>query len=173
MPEQLIIGYNPVAATNRVAYYRGQIRSRAMWLVMAVVMCFAIWMWQRASFTTTQTLWLFGVGLGYSLIWLALAIVGRARAASALKGITPGVAMSVDRLGIWMQGTGMAWPDITGVAVRRRWYGGAPFLAVAHAGGVEQRIPLANLDVMTGTIDAAVRAYSSGVWSVDTRKLGN
>jgi len=173
VPEQLIIGFNPMSATNKVAYSSSQIRGRLTWLVVSVVWCVVIWLWQRQSLSTSQTAILFGVGIAYSLIWLGIAVVSWMRAKRALAAISPGVAVTVDRQGMWVQGTGLAWAQIAGVAAVPGRFGGSPLLRVSPVAGPRQTISLANLDVMPGTIDAAIRAYSAGTQWIDTAKLGN
>ncbi|MCL2736415.1 MAG: hypothetical protein FWD75_07265 [Propionibacteriaceae bacterium] len=173
MPEQLIIGFNPMSAANKVAYYGNQIRSRVLWLVVAMIVCVWIWLWQRQSMSGSDTGLLFGAGLLYSLIWLGVAIVNWSRAKSALSAISPGVAAAVDRQGMWLAGVGMAWPEIAQVAIAPGRFGGSPNLSVKRVDGHVSKISVADLDVAPGTIDAAVRSYSNGTQSIDTSRLGN
>ncbi|MDR0488010.1 MAG: hypothetical protein LBG99_01155 [Propionibacteriaceae bacterium] len=173
MPEQLLIGFNPMSAANRVAYAKSQIRSRVLWLIMSIVICTVIWMWRRATLTPVYTGLLFGIGLTYSVIWLIIAIMNHSRAKKALAAITPGVAAIVDRNGIWLQGTGMAWTEILKIDIAPGKFGGSPSLNVTRADGFVASISVADLDVMPGTIDAAVRSYSAGTQHVDTSTLGN
>lgn len=173
MPEQLIVGFNPMPAANRVAYFSSQIRSRLMWLVIAVLICVGIWIWQRNNLSAGDTGLLFGIGIAYSLIWLGIAFVSWMRAKSALRAISPGVAAAVDRTGIWLQGAGMAWQDIAHILLTPGRFGGSPSLVVKGVDGHTSKVSLADLDVMPGTIDAAIRAYSGGTWAIDPTKLGN
>jgi len=174
MPEQLIIGFNPMSAANRVAYFGSQIRGRLMWLVLAVVVCFGIWIWQRASLSPRDTGLMFGVGIAYSLIWLAFAFVNWLRAKSALSAVSPGVAATVDRQGIWLQGVAIAWPQVARITIRPGRFGGTSSLLVKRADGAPPvKMSLALLDAMPGTIDSAIRAYSGGAQQIDTSKLGN
>ena len=173
MPEQLIIGFNPMSAASKVAYLGSQIRARLMWLVVSVIICFVIWRWQGQSLSGSYIGWFFAIGIGYSLIWLLVGVIGWSRAKAALAAISPGVAATVDRQGIWMQGTGMAWPQIAKVAITPGRFGGSPNLVVRRLDGPPVDISLALLDAMPGAIDAAVRAYSGGAQWIDTSKLGN
>jgi len=173
MPEQLIIGFNPMAAANKVAYLGSQIRSRLIWLGVSIVLCIVIWRWQAEVVSGEVIGWLFGIGIAYSLIYLLIGIFNWQRAKSALAAISPGVAATVDRQGIWMQGTGMAWPQIAKVAITPGRFGGSPNLVVRRVDGPAVDISLALLDALPGTIDTAVRAYSGGAQSLDTSKLGN
>ncbi len=173
MSEQLVVGFNPMPATNKVAYCSRQIRSRLIWLLVSIVICFWIWLWQRQSLDAAQTAWLFGIGIAYSLIWLGIAYLNWRRAKAALAQIAPGVAMTVSRAGIWLQGTGMAWPEIARVGIKRGRFGGSPALEVQHNQGAVASVSLAVLDTMPGSIDAAVRSYSAGTQKIDTSKLGH
>ena len=173
MPEQLLIGFNQMSATNRVAYAKSQIRSRILWLIVSIVICVVIWTWRRESLTPMYTGLLFGIGITYSLIWLIIAIVNHQRAKKALSAITPGLAATVDRTGIWLRGMGMAWTDITKIDITSGKFGGSPSLNVTRVDGVIASISVVDLDVMPGTIDAAIRSYSAGTQHIDTSTLGN
>ena len=173
MPEQLLIGFNPMSAANKVAYYSGQIRGRILWLIISIAICVWIWLCQRSALSPMYTGLLFGVGILYSLIWLMIAVIGWKRAKNALSAISPGVAAQVDRTGIWLQGTGMAWSQVKRIAISPGRFGGSPVLNVTRMDGNVARISLADLDVMPGTIDAAIRSYSAGTQHIDTSKLGN
>ncbi len=173
MPEQLVIGFNPMSAANKVAYSGRQIRSRLLWLVVSVVICVWLWVWQRRSMSPAGTAAMFGLALVYSLIWLLIAFVNWRRAKSALKAIAPGVAVVVDRRGLWLQGVGVAWSQLSQIAIRPGRFRGSPVLMVRLSDGSTTRIPLANLNAMPGTIDSAIRSYSGGNWWIDTSKLGN
>jgi len=162
-----------MSAANRVAYFSSQIRGRLLWLVVAIVICVWIWIWQQGTLSTAQGALLLGVGVAYSLVWLVVAIVNWLRAKSALTSISPGVAAAIDRQGIWLQGTGMAWPEISTISISPGRFGGSPNLSVTREDGHIESISLANLDVMPGTIDAAIRSYSAGAQWIDTSKLGN
>lgn len=81
--------------------------------------------------------------------------------------------MTLDRLGVWIQGVGMAWPEIEKISVAQGRFGGSPSLKISRVDGQAVSVSLADLDVMAGTIDAAVRTYSSGAQHIDASKLGN
>jgi len=173
MPEQLIIGFNPMSAANRVAYFGKQIRVRIWWLVVAIVLCVWIWIWQKGTLTPFQGMLLLGLGVVYSLVWVGVAVVGWIRAKSNLSSISPGVAAAIDRGGIWLQGASMAWPQIDKISINPARFGGSPNFCVKREDGFVASISLANLDVMPGTIDAAIRSYSAGTRWINTSKLGN
>ncbi|MDR1449767.1 MAG: hypothetical protein LBI84_06150 [Propionibacteriaceae bacterium] len=174
MPHELTVGFNPMAAAERVAHYTGLVRTRLGWLGLSAVICFVIWLWQGRSldFAATGALW--GAGLAYSLIWLLLAVVGRTAANRVLRRIGQGVAVRIGRDGIGIAGVFLPWPAIAEVTTRRASaFGAGPALAVRAATGAVCRVPFLYLDVKPGTIDAAVRAYSLGAWRLDTARLGN
>jgi hypothetical protein len=173
VPEQLLIGFNPMSAANRVAYFGSQIRSRLIWLGVSVLICAAILIWQRQSLSGSWIPLLFAIGMAYSLVWLVIAIVSWARAKSALAAISPGVAAAVDRRGFWLAGQGLAWPEIAAITINRGRFGGSPHLRVQRVDGQQAEVSLAVLDALPGTIDAAVRAYSSGTHWIDTSKMGH
>jgi len=173
MPDQMLIGFNPMSAANRVAYYSRQIRSRLLWLVVAIVICIWIWLWQRGTLSVAQGGMLLGLGVLYSLVWLMVAVINWSRAKSALSAVSPGVAVAIDRTGIWFASRAMAWPEISQVCLLPGRFGGSPNLAVTTQDGQVTRMSVADLDTMPGTIDAAIRSYSAGSQWIDTSKLGN
>ena len=162
-----------MSAANRVAYYTSQIRSRLLWLVISVVICIWIWLWQRGMMSVQQGALLVGVGVLYSLIWLGVAFVNWRRAKSALSAISPGIAAAIDRQGIWIQNRAIAWPEISQVSMLPGRFGGSPNLTVTTQDGQVTSMSVADLDVMPGTIDSAIRSYSAGTQWIDTSKLGN
>ena len=161
-----------MSAANKVAYCGGQIRRRLIWIVVAALMSTWVWYWLRPS-SWQVTVMVFGIGIAYALAWLVVAIINWYRAKAALAAISPGVAMSLDRLGVWIHGIGMAWPEIAQISVTQGRFGGSPSLNVKRLDGHVVSVSLADLDMMAGTIDAAVRSYSSGTQQIDTAKLGN
>jgi len=173
MPDQLLIGFNPMSAANRVAYFSSQIRSRLLWLVISAVICVWIWIWQQRVLTTVQGGVLLGLGILYSLIWLGISVINWSRAKSALSAISPGVAVAIDRYGIWMRDKGMQWPEISQVSILPGRFGGSPHFTVTTGDGQVASMSVADLDVMPGTIDSAIRSYSAGTQWIDTSKLGN
>jgi hypothetical protein len=173
MPEQLVVGFNPMSAANKVAYCGSQIRQRLVWMVVAVMVCFVIWRWQGQAMTSLQVGMLFGLGLVYALIWLAIAFVRWLIARSGLSSVSSQVALAVNRQGLWLQGVGLSWSQIAQVAVTPGWFGGSPKLTVRRVDGEPMKMSLASLDAMPGTIDSAIRAYSGGAQRIDTSKLGN
>jgi len=173
VPNELIIGYNPMPAAQRVALLARGIRGRLAWVGIALVVCIWIYLWQRNSLTPTMVAWLFGAGLGYSLIWLIMSIIQWGRAKSALSSIAPGVAARIDRQGIWLQGVFLPWPAIAQIVARSRRFSMAPRLQIIGLDGQRYRLDLGELDIMPGTIDASIRTFSGGTHSIDTSKLGN
>ncbi|MDR1386172.1 MAG: hypothetical protein LBJ44_01005 [Propionibacteriaceae bacterium] len=171
MSEELTVGFNPMPAAERVAYYSGLVRSRLIWLVVAVGLCAAIWVWQRLDLARGMQLLL--IGLAYSAIWLAASLVGLANSRRLLKSIGQGTAVRVGPWGIDLAGAVLAWPDVALVSTTRGRFGSGPRLDVRTVQGQVRRLPFMYLDTMPGTIDAAVRAYSRGTKWLDTSRLGN
>ena len=173
MLTELLIGYTPARAAQRVAAARRMIRQRIIWLGIAVVMCVVIVAWQWTVMSTGQKVTVFVAGIGYSLIWLAIAFVGWAKARTVLDGIGQGVAVSIGQRGIFIVGTPVEWADVAKVAAGRPGRFRAEALSVTTATGGTLSVPLESLDTMPGTIDSAVRAFSGGVHSLDLGSLGN
>ena len=173
MPEQLLIGFNPSSAMNRVLNARRMIPRRVIWLIISVIVCGFLWIWLRRGLSPLFAAIFFGIGIAYSVISLILAIVAWNNAKDIYASITPGVAVAVDRNGCWLQGIGMAWPEISRIHITPGRFGRLASLDITRLDGMVSSIPLPDLDVMPGTIDAAIRSYSGGKQHIDISKLGN
>jgi hypothetical protein len=173
VPEELIVGFNPMAATQRVASCASMIRSRLMWLLVSVVICVWIYIWKRDSLTGVTVVALFAAGIGYSVLWVVISLVSWIRAKAALGDITPGVATKIDRNGIWMQSVSLPWSGIDKIVAQSGRFGRPATIRVYNQVGEAARVPINVLDVMPGTIDASIRAFSNGAHWIDTSKLGN
>ncbi|MDR2974864.1 MAG: hypothetical protein LBV00_09195 [Propionibacteriaceae bacterium] len=173
MPEQLLIGFNARAAASQVAVLGRQVRSRVLWLVVSLVICGALWLWQRSSMTLANTVAMFGFALIYSLVWLVIVLVRWQRAKSTLAAMTPGVAVGIDRTGVWMRDIGIRWSEMAQIWLAHPRAGGSPVLGVRGLDGTVSKIGVMSLDAEVGTIDSAIQAYSGGSWRIDSSKLGN
>ncbi len=173
MADELVIGYNPMPATQRVAHFRAMIRSRLIWFGLAIVICVAIYLWQRASLDGLSTLALFVMGLGFSAVWVVIAVLGYLAAKRSLDSIGHGTAVVVDRDGIEVSGTRTAWANVAKVSTSRGRLGVGPDLVVTDTSGTGRTVPLSYLDTLPGTLDSAIRAYSAGRQWLDTSGLEN
>ena len=175
MAQELVVGYNPLPAAERVAHYQGLVRSRLIWLGIGVVLLLGLWFWLRDELDVAQTIWLYVIGLAFSGIWLVIAVVLYIAARRALDRInaTQGYAVRVDTLGIEVAGTRVAWPDVSTIATVRGPLGGHPRLLLRDSAGASVSVPITFLDTLPGTLDSAIRAYSRGTQWIDTSKLGN
>jgi hypothetical protein len=175
MSQELTVGFNPMPAAERVAHYSGLVRTRLIWLGIAVLLCLAMWIWQRNNLDPLASLALFGAGLGYSVVWLILAIVGLATARRILSRVGQGVALRIGRAGIDLLGAQVPWSDVAEVTTTRgrAVLGAGPALTVRATTGTAHSVPFLYLDTRPGTIDSAVRAYSLGTRWLDTTRLGN
>ncbi len=173
MADQLVIGYNPMPATQRVAHYRAMIRSRVIWFGVAVVICLALWFWQRSNLDLWSTVALFVMGLGFSAVWVVFAVVQLQAAKRSLGSIGDGTAVVVDRDGIEVAGTRTAWACVAKVATARGRLGVGPDLVVTDTAGATVSVPLSYLDTLPGTLDSAIRAFSAGRHWLDTSSLDN
>jgi hypothetical protein len=170
--DEVRICFNPLAAAERVAHYSGLVRSRLLWLGLAAVICLAVWLLRRQQLDRATTLALFAVGLGYSLVWLAMAVVGLVRAKHNLSLIGHGIALRVGRWGIDLHGVAWPWPDIAAVKARRRRFSAlGPDLAVVTTSGRTMALPWLYLDALPGAVDAAVWAHSAGRLNLDVSGL--
>ncbi|HET7723617.1 MAG TPA: hypothetical protein VFK68_03185 [Propionibacteriaceae bacterium] len=174
MAQELVVGYNPLPAAERVAHYQGLVRSRLIWLGVGVVLLLGLWFWLRDQLDVPQTIGLYVIGLAFSGIWLVIAVVLYIAARRALDRInaTQGYAVRVDTQGIEVAGKRVAWPDVSAIATVRR-PGGSARLVLRDSTGASVSVPITFLDTLPGTLDSAIRAYSRGTQWIDTSKLGN
>jgi hypothetical protein len=168
------IRYNPVPAAERVAHYRALIRTRLFWLAIAVGCCAAFWLFYARSFGLSKghiaALW--ASGCGFSVVWLAMALVGYLRSRRVLARMGQGLAVRIGRWGVDLHGVALGWQDIAQVAARRhRLAAAGPDLVVRTTRGETYKLPWLFLDTLPGTVDAAVQAYTSGVHRLDISKL--
>ncbi len=171
MADELVIGYNPMPATQRVAHYRALVRSRLIWFGIAIAICIGIYVWQRANLDGVSTVALFVMGLGFSAVWVVIAFLGLAAAKRSLDSIGQGTAVTVDRLGIDVTGQRTEWAQVARVTTARGRLGVGPDLVVTDAAGSSHTVPLSYLDTLPGTLDSAIRAYSAGQHWLDTSGL--
>ncbi|MDR0990012.1 MAG: hypothetical protein LBL92_01400 [Propionibacteriaceae bacterium] len=166
------VAYNPVSAAQRVAHYTGLVSSRLLWLGVAVVICVVFWLVNGSSLGRVGTLALFGAGLGYSIIWLVMALIGLFRARRVLASFVPGVAVRINRWGVDIHGAALPWSDITAVSARqRRLSAYGPDLAVESRQGQRRSVPWLFLDTLPGSVDAAIQAYTNGTQRLDISRL--
>lgn len=173
MSDELVIGYNPMPATQRVAHFRAMIRSRLIWFALAIVICVGIFLWQRDNLDPLSTVALFVMGLGFSAVWVVIAVVGYLAAKRSLDSIGTGTAVVVDRQGIEVSGARTPWTDVAKVGTSRGRLGVGPDLVVTDTAGTGRNVPLSYLDTLPGTLDSAIRAYSAGRQWLDTSGLDN
>ncbi|MCL1907182.1 MAG: hypothetical protein FWG08_04625 [Propionibacteriaceae bacterium] len=173
MPEQLLVGFDPSTAQARVAMARSRIPMRVVWVIFAALISGVLYYLRKEMFTPLFAGLLFGLSIGISLLMLLQSIFAWIGAKKYLAKLPQGIAAAVDRQGVWVRGTGMAWADVTALRVTRGNFGRAPTFQVTRIDGQVASLQLDDVDVMAGTIDAAVRAYSAGAHYVDTTSLGH
>lgn len=174
MAQELVVGYNPLPAAERVAHYQALVRSRLLWLGIGVAVLIGLWFWMRDQLDPAQTVWMFVVGLAFSGIWLVVAIVMYFRAKRGLDKINSaqGYAVRVDPVGIEIADKSVAWPQVASISTVRK-LGGEPMLTLRDTSGATASVPITFLDTLPGSLDSAIRAYSRGSQWIDTSKLGN
>jgi len=166
------VHYNPMPAAERVGHYSGLVRSRLVWLGLAALLCLAFWLLQGRALGTAASLALFGAGLGYSIVWLVMALVGLGRARRVLRVMGRGVALRLSPWGVDVHGATLPWSQVTAVTARHhRLSAYGPDLAIETADGRRLKLPWLFLDTLPGSVDAAVRAYTAGTRHLDVSRL--
>ncbi len=175
MAQELVVGYNPLPAAERVAHYQGLVRSRLIWLGIGIVLLVLVWVWQREQLDVLQAILLFVIGLAFSGVWVVIAIVLYVLARRSMDRVNAaqGYAVRVDPQGIEVAGKVVPWSQVAHIATLRGALGGQPQLVLTDTSGATSSVPISYLDTMPGTLDSAIRAYSRGSQWIDTSKLGN
>lgn len=175
MDDELVVGYNPMPAAERVAHYGRLVRSRLLWLGVALVVVVIIYLTQRSELDATATVLLFVLGLGFTTVWLVIALILWLLAKNRLQKVNQvqGIALRVSRTGIEIAGTTVPWPQVGRIGTTRGPLGTGPLLAVTDAAGQTTTVPFSYLDTLPGSLDSALRAYSGGRRWLDTSGLDN
>ncbi len=169
--DQLVVSYSPVRAYQRARKLGSTVRSRLIGLVITGLICGGIWWWRKDNLTTSETYWLFGIVLGISGVFVAIALIRWALAKRELASIGAGPAFIMVRQGIMLPQGRIAWPEVTELGLRTRFGKTFPSFYVAGPNLPRWETSTANLDMLPGTIDTAVRALSNGEAKLDLSKL--
>ncbi len=180
--DQFVVSYSSQRAYQRARKLGAAVRSRVIGLLITAAVCGGIWWWRKDDMTTENVYWMFdmttenvywmfGVALGISVVLIAITTIRWALAKRELSNIGIGPAFVMVRQGIMLPQGRVAWPEVTEIGLRTRFGKAFPSFYVAGLGLPRWETSTGNLDVLPGTIDAAVRALSNGEASLDLTKL--
>lgn len=162
------VHWQPEPLTARVDQTRRTVVSRLISLGITVVLMVVFWWWRREEFAAVGgAVWvLYGLSLAVSLSFVAWAVVRWRRAVGETALVGEGLALVLGHAGVELPDARIPWDDLQAVrTVRGRWLHG-PVLLVEQ-GGRSWSFPVEALDILPGSLDAAVRVYSSGRHGVD------
>jgi hypothetical protein len=175
MPEQLLVGFNVQAAQARLGIAVQRIIMRIGFLVFSILICAFIYYMRHNFYPRRYFVVYFSVIIGLAFAFLLLSIFSWGVAWATLREVPAGIATAVDRRGIWMYGYGLRWDDVWSIHIDKKLYyfGWSPTINITRRDGAVMTMSLDHLDVMPGSIDAAVRSYSAGTHFVDISILGH
>jgi hypothetical protein len=170
---ELVVPYDPVPLTDKVARRRAMVRSRIISLVITLVILVAIYFWQRDQMVGNGFLVVYGVVVGIAVVWLLVVLVLYLRARKQLRTLQPGIAVRIGPPGIVVAGLGASWPEVAAVAAAKPGIGQGPALRLTLHDGRQAAVPFEQITVFPATLDGAVRAFSASRHGVDLSALDN
>lgn len=171
--EELVLTYDPTAATGRLRDRRRRFLSRVFSLAITLGLMVAFYIWQREQFRGAALWLVYGIVLAISLGFAVFALLAWLQARKIVAGLGQGIALRIGRPGVEIAGTYVPWDGLASLAVRKGKLGHGSQFTVTGVDGRRLAVPLDQLDVFPATLDSTARAYSGGRLGVDLRALDN
>ena len=166
---ELVVAFNPAFTQARRSRARWAFGFRVAGMVLSFGICLFIYFQLGQEWSLIMVAAMFGVWFSVSAFWLVVSAVSWVSASRDLRRIGTGPAVTVSSSGIGLNGRRFAWPEVSRVWAAGGYSGAGPKLVVQTYAGDWEQIPFSFLDVMPGTLDAALRAY--GRPGLDVRPL--
>lgn len=169
------VGYTPVPTANLLATRKRGVVGRVISLIITLGFNALFW-WLTRNQEGDWRWWIIGVTTGLSVLYVVIAIIQVWRASRALQKIGSGVALDINRHGLWWDPQGenatfISLSDIAFIGTKGRAPVPGTNLAIETTSGARYRVPLMYLDALPGTLDGALRAYSGGAVLLDVSSL--
>lgn len=169
--EALAVPYDPTAADERVARRRRQFRMRLISLGISLVIMTIFYLWRGHELAGVWMVVVYALVIVIGLAWAAVFWVGHRIAKQERADVGQGTALRIDRSGVELAGTFVAWPQVTGLAAAKGGFLRADRLQLSRADGPPVSIAFEAMPVRPATIDQTARAYSGGRHGVDLSEL--
>ena len=115
--------------------------------------------------------WMLSVSGAIELVLLGARMVWFRRVTAASAAVGEGLAFVVSPAGIECEKGRAGWGDITHIAVANGTWGHGYLLRIKRGDEQAFEFPLGGIDILPGTLDSAMRAYSAGRHGVDLSAL--
>lgn len=170
-----VVNFNPTPTANVVAVRTRRLVLRVVSLVITTLLNVAFW-WFTKDQPPWWRWWVIGLSMGVSVLYLVIAIIQLWRARHALKHIGHGEAFEIRRDGVVWDPDGpdpKFLPDdqITFIGTGGRAPVPGTNLIIRTRDDARHKVPLMYLDTLPGTLDGALRAYTSGAMHLDVTSL--
>ncbi len=167
---ELAVRYDPIPAAARVAKAHGWVRSRALSLVMTIIILTLGYLYFPGG-RSPGSFVIMAIVLGLSIAWLAGAIISERMSKQYLRSLGEGIAFRANRSCVEVKGSFVPWQEVVSLGTGKGRIGEGPNLVVQRTSGDDLRVPFSQLDSLPAGIDGAVRAYSAGRFGVDLSGL--
>lgn len=165
----MVVSYTPVALASRAARLGTATVSRAISAVIGLVV--AVVMWQMFKPLPVWSLVLLAVGVAAGIGTFIITLLGQLRVRRIVSQVPRGPVLSIERAGLVLDHAGYAeyleWFRIAAIRGRTRRRAPGPVLEVVRVDGTVWSVAFVLLEVLPGSIDSGIRAYSNGRFSLD------
>lgn len=174
---QLSVRYDTGVLAARMASERGRaiFNSISTGITVAALIGVLLYVWRAHQWQFSEVFamltWVLSLSAAIGIATLVARLVWLARLRAGLRAVGEGVAMGLSSWGIEYTDGHAAWDEIAHVAAARGKLGHGYRLRVERTDGSSFDFPLEGLGILPGTLDAAVRAYSTGRHGVDLSVL--
>lgn len=165
----MVVSYTPVALASRAARLGAATVSRGISAVIGLVI--AIVLWQMFKPLPVWSVVILAIGVAVGIVTFAITLLEQRRVRRIVSQVPRGPALSMERVGLVLDHAGQAeyleWPRIAAVRGRAKRRAPGPVLEVVRTDGTVWSVPFVLLEVLPGSIDSGIRAYSNGRFSLD------
>ncbi len=169
--DELVVPYDPSQVQKRLDRNRRRMRSRIISLVITLLLLGGIYAWRRHQGQAGDSLPVYLVLLGVSVVWLAVTVVLFLLARRHLARVGEGTAVRLGPPGVQVGARAARWSDVASVGAARGRRGRSPVLRLTRTDGGTSEVPFDEISVFPATLDSAARAYSGGRHGVDLEQL--
>ncbi|MCW2811861.1 MAG: hypothetical protein JWP61_2319, partial [Friedmanniella sp.] len=118
-PHELVVPYDPSQVGERVERSRRRMRSRLVSLVITVLLLGGIYAWRRHQDQAGDSLTVYLVLLGISVVWFAVTLVLHLLARRHLARVGQGTAVRLGPPGVQVGRRAARWSDVASLAAVR------------------------------------------------------
>ena len=169
----MLVPYDPIPLTEKVARRRRAVISRIISLVITIVILVAVYFWQRDQLQGVQVIVVYAVVFAIPLVWLIVVLIRYLRARRQLRTLGYGTAIRIGPPGIQVAGLAVPWSQVASVAATKPGIGKPLQLRLTLVDGRWAAVDFEQVTVFPATLDSTVRAFSAGRHGVDLTAMDN